>query len=285
VVIIGGGNLLFNRSGTDFLAYCRAFARKGGAKIIFLGVGVGPFSFPYKAALKEIVDCSRFCLARDEDSVKILKSCNPRSSKIGLIQDSGLYVSRAFPLPASEKSQFGINLMSLTLVPSEFGKAHQNIEKIIKNIIFISNKTGLQPKIIHSSTHADHNIMDELARGLQVAGHSYDVAYLSDGKSLSEIYARLGFMVSFRMHPSLFAFSYNIPTVVFPWQRKIKSIYNDLLGSLSASYFLESAEVDTDEVLIAIRRQQDIPAKYIIEAVLNRLEIRYCELYRKIYDV
>jgi len=268
-LIIGGGNLLFNKSGNYYLftsvLLSKLFAKKN---LIFYAVGVGPFSYPYKNQLKIIQKHSNLILVRDTISLEYF----PSSKNVIKTFDPAILISDFDPLPENRIKQYlGVNLMDFKY----FNKfENQDVKKTSDNIIRIAKKFNLKILLLTSSI-ADLSFTKMVFDYIeQYDKNLIEHQYMFPENNISEYYQDISICIGHRMHPSLFALSYEIPYLVFPWQDKIESYIEDIFG-----------KEEKDNILLL---DINFNSKEVIEKLEKILEKDYgnilYEVKKKIYD-
>lgn len=257
-LLIGGGNLLFNKNGIDFLDSCFSSAKlfhKHGKPFSVISVGVGPFTCPHKKQLEFLVNNSNFFSVRDETSKNLLISILGKeySNKINVLPDPVILYSRLYNenIDFSQGFDwFGVNAIDLVKSPQD-SKIVQDFKEMAKNIIRLSIKLNLKPKLISTAYNNDPETLLLLKKYLdELSEESHEILYLEekDIGNLCDKFIKCKFILSYRMHLGILANSIGIPTLTYKWQPKIEGVTKQYIDNPEL-FLLSEPNFDFDEIL------------------------------------
>ncbi|MCR9533327.1 MULTISPECIES: polysaccharide pyruvyl transferase family protein [Vibrio] len=282
-LIIGGGNLLFNKNGCDHLELCKEYTKifkSKGKKVSYISVGVGPLEGKYESQLDYILKNADVITVRDQLSKNILAdSKHYYRSDIEIIIDPVWYIPDIKVLEKKPTNKyFGINVMDFTKT-KQFGSDKFQFENLIMNIYEISIKSNLKPIFIISAYTNDHVIMrklsDELENRFGIKCSSITLPELNSKSEIWDVWLSLEFVISHRMHVSIMGLAFKIPTVVFPWQNKISGVLGSVLGT--ENILLTDVNFRSNEVLDKIKSQKENIKE--IEKEIESSKVKYKKAY------
>ena len=164
---------------------------------------------------------------------------DPKS--VSVLHDPAFIVSEIYPFSSKEKKKefIGVNILDFEKANLNFGN-NNSVSDISDNLSKIALKTGASLRLLISSV-SDMDITLRLQKSLSAYNSlEIEIFYIDPRKPLSFYFSDMIFMVSHRMHPSIFALSYGIKTLIFPWQHKIMSLYKDLFQENYSNYLLNN---------------------------------------------
>lgn len=219
-VIIGGGNLISNDTGSYYLFLFSMISFILKKKVILWGVGVGPFSYSYKNQLSLIHRNVKLLCVRDEKSKQYFNK-----GGILVINDPAFLISDVFTQNSLETQQYlGFNIMDYSHDEKLLKKL--DIKTITKNIIEISNKYGLTPILIVTSI-SDLPINELIKGNLQNKYNiNIEIKLVEINADLPLLMSRMKLILAHRMHCGIMGMSYNVPVMLFEWQEKVTSMLN-----------------------------------------------------------
>ncbi len=263
-VILGGGNLLFEYNGSDLFYRCWKIvdlAKKHNKKVFIYAVGVGPFQFPYKKKLKEIVEFSDCVCVRDKASQLLCNAVvSPQLvSKTRVTFDPAFILSDVHCPSLLSSKYLGVNLMNFRNVVK--GSAF-DINLVVSNLLALSSSMKLGVKIVNTAYGEDYNMSLILKKRLELAGCSVvRLCNVRRTQDLPEIFSDMAVFLACRMHSSIFALSYLTPVVIFPWQPKIRALYTEIFSEQENNLLAEENFTPSD-VLRALKvyGNRDLPS-------------------------
>lgn len=247
-IIIGGGNLLFNKNGSPFLfavtKIVNGFKKK--RRIILTSVGVGPFSLTWKKKISDIISGSNYVSVRDYGSVKLISELKSNfdpdiiPDPVFLFRD--LFSDHFNYLPKTQKC-FGINIMKI-------GDSRQDVKKMAKNVRILSERMNMVPIIINTDFSSDRYFANEFSCiMLRQEGVNVQTYNIFQKEDVFHIYNLIDFIICFRMHSAIFAASFEIPFFIYSWDHKVPNMVETVFGKEFLDVLLlSSPDFPVDEI-------------------------------------
>ncbi|MDA5565371.1 polysaccharide pyruvyl transferase family protein [Cobetia sp. MMG027] len=256
-LIIGGGNLLFNKNGVNFLEACYKFAkefRNKDKKIIVLSCGVGPFSCAHFKELNFLVANSQYFSVRDMASLNYLNSIlgEAFASKVELLPDPVIPYYKLFPsdkISHKSKKWLGINLIDSVSSPQEALKA-QNIDEIVYNLYLLSSNYDLSIKLVTTAYNNDPEFLLKVSNLLHEKYEIDSEVILLNSNDIGSFSNKLSgckYMLTYRMHLGIISINLGIPTLIVNWQSKISGVVQQFIKNPKL-HILDSENFSFDEV-------------------------------------
>lgn len=273
-VIVGGGNLFSEKNGSDM--FHRAYqiikmAKNSNKKIYVYAVGVGPFQFNYKKRLHTMIEfCNQFYV-RDISSKLICdNSFKKNTEKIKITIDPAFILSDMYPESIRSDKYIGINFMNFgNIVPN----STFDIDKIISNLKNLYAFYKKPFKIINTSFGEDLSLSLLISKALNDAHIDNHIINIKSMKDIPIAFSDLDFFIASRMHSSIFAMSYNVPTIIYPWHQKIIALNEFLFEDKKEMVLLKSENFDADEILTKIKNYKD--SINLAEIILDKKSLIY----------
>jgi polysaccharide pyruvyl transferase WcaK-like protein len=249
-LVIGGGNILAEVNGGDMFVRCYALykmAKRKGIPVYVYGVGVGPFDFGFKSRLKDFIKGSAKFLVRDHRAYAFCEQLNAPQllEKVQVAVDPAFVISDMYPPLETQKKFIGVNFMNFAkLVPN----SGFNFDTVAENLISLSQNLNAPIKIINTSFGEDLSIALNIQKRLATAGIVCEIANIDSLDKLPGIFGDLKFFVASRMHSSIFAMAYKVPTFIYPWHHKVDGLCTHLFGSDKGHVLLSQARFDPQEI-------------------------------------
>ncbi|MEZ9584969.1 polysaccharide pyruvyl transferase family protein [Vibrio cyclitrophicus] len=257
-LMIGGGNLLFNNNGINFLESCYSCAKefnKLGKPFSVISVGVGPFSCSHKKELKYLVVNSKYFSVRDNASKNTLLNILGKeySNRINILPDPVILYPKLFDDKVNlcqSKKYFGVNVIDIIRSPQNI-VGTQDLEILASNLIEISEHYKLKISLLSTAYNNDPKTLDELLKILQMKGY-YDanIIYIesNDIGCLSKKLSDFKFILTYRMHLGILGNSIGIPSLTFKWQSKVAGVSEQYLSNYQ-KFLVSSPNFSFDEVV------------------------------------
>ncbi|WP_203296296.1 polysaccharide pyruvyl transferase family protein [Luteirhabdus pelagi] len=282
-VILGGGNIFSEYNGSDlFFRSYQIFklAKSLGKKVYVYGVGIGLFEFEYKKRLKDMIDGSSGFYVRDITSSEYCsKAVGTIKGGVKVSLDPAFVVSDMYPKKKADQKYIGANFMNFSTIVD--GSNFQ-LTKVAENLKKLSAQFELPIKIINTSYGEDLSISLEMSRILDSKKVSHTICNIQSLDQLPEIFSDLSFFIASRMHSSIFAMSYEVPTLIYPWHHKVIGLATYLFEEKGTDILLDDENFNVDEVLDKIRNyRKDIDLKPIILKHKKQIYADYAELFQK----
>lgn len=264
VIIFGGGNMYFNYIGCPYLYSFSLLSSKLKSKVqVSYGVGVGPFSFPWKNQLKTIVQNSSMLSVRDAESQKIIQDAT--GVRVSVFSDPAFILSdmefqRVGTIP--DDNYFTVNIMEYQ--KEFYPNVNQNIGELSKNLCSLARHYALSIKIILTSKE-DFSINEKVLELISESGINCELVMTDINTDFEKLYRNSTFSLCNRMHSAIFSYSFNIPTLVYPWQPKITGMLETI-----ASNYADNLTIDVNfPYELVIDKLNAYPAECVFEGVIN----------------
>jgi len=256
-LIIGGGNLLFNKNGINYLSVCYFFAKafkEEGKSYSVVASGVGPFSCPYKKEVTYLAKNSMSFSVRDKFSKNIVLDVVGKEyyEKIELLEDPVIPYATLFSdhidYIGGKHSWFAVNVIDLVNSPQKV-KARQSLETIVDNIILISKALELEIKLVNTSFYDDPKTTEAIIKlfsSRNIQPPEILTIVLADIGNLSSLFSGCRFVLAYRMHLGILASSVGIPTFIFPWQHKVTGVFGNIYHQ---SMLVEDVNFSSEEII------------------------------------
>lgn len=249
LLLIGGGGL-FNDYWPflipRYLAWIIA-ARVAGARVAWLGVGVGPIRRrPWRWLTRLAARLSDRVLVRDERSAAL---AGGPSSRIHVVPDPALFV----PDPPEPRPEPVLGLIVRGPVHDDEMRATVLLDLLVQAAA-AGRSSGLEPRVLMMAPAADQAFAERLARRLGRIGDRPPIVAL--GPTAAELWPQLGALtacVSVRLHGVLLSALAGLPCVPVAYDDKVAAAAEGLgIGDLVLHPWLDPRE-DPAEGLAAAR--------------------------------
>lgn len=259
-IIIGGGNIFTEVNGSDMFVRCYTLfkmARKQNIPVFVYGVGVGPFDFAYRSRLQKFIMGSSKFVVRDDRSYNFVVQLNDPKvlGKVEVSVDPAFVISDIYKPQATEKRAIGVNFMNFAKLVPGSGFDYQLIADNLKEL---SKHYKAPIKIINTSFGEDLSIALNMQILLEEDGVSCSIANIDELEKLPTIFGDLKFFVASRMHSSIFAMSYKVPTLIYPWHHKVDGLCTHLFGAAKQNVLLSKANFDIAEIVEKIEKYKSV---------------------------
>lgn len=257
-LVIGGGNIFAEVNGGDMFVRCYALFKMAKEKkipVFVYGVGVGPFDFGYRSRLKNFILGSQKFMVRDHRAYTFCEQLNDPKvlDRVQVSIDPAFVISDIYKPQAVEKRAIGVNFMNFAkLVPG----SGFNYKLVAENLTSLSELYDAPIKIINTSFGEDLSIALNIQILLEEAGVSCNIANIDELNKLPGIFGDLKFFVASRMHSSIFAMAYKVPTLIYPWHHKVDGLCSHLFGETKDHVLLSKATFDPTEIKDKIGKYQ-----------------------------
>lgn len=240
-VLIGGGNLLMDKMGSDYSFRAANIIKLANQNASIIGVGAGPFrrDLSLRYLEKELANCHHVWV-RDDVSASSLRRTS--ESKKRIAPDPAFLIPKHYALLKAKKPKFiGVNL-----VGGHLSAAHLRI--LAKNLVRICKNRNLGIKVINTAYPFDATASRLFLRMLpeDILERSKIIDLEDNQASFKEAYSDISFFVGSRMHSIIFASSYTVPVVGIPWDRKVSGVLKMIYGNQYEDFQLNPASDDFD---------------------------------------
>ncbi len=273
-VIIGGGNLLMDKHGSDYSFRAANIMRIAGQKTLVIGVGAGPFRQKWSLSyLKRHLSSCSYIWVRDSVSSNSLEYDS--SEEVIVAPDPAFLISNYFKIDSRSRKKFvGINLLrDLDGV---------QLQILANQLTAFCRKNDLVVKVICTAFPFDREIGEIFLNMLSTdLSEGSSIVELSDKEvEFEKAFSQMAYFVGSRMHSIIFAASYEIPVVGILWDRKVEGVLRWLYGDEWDRFCLDgrsstfSGDVgrafDSLERFMPRRRYSEILAK-----IKGRVELQF----------
>jgi len=235
-VILGGGNLLMDTFGTDYLHRVLCYAeyfRNKRIPVYILGVGAGGISGRRSEQVGRVVELAKAVVVRDVYSLGLLKSflSADLDRKVELVPD--VVLSHRVRLPESDHKFVGLNVAG-TLTDLQ-------ITGVKRCIDFILEYFQLPLKIIITAYPLDREVglsVLDYCRGQGAVGAQSEIVFMSSAwrDELAPAFLGIKFFLGSRMHSLIFSMITGTPCMGITWHPKVDSLFEMVgLGNLGRS--------------------------------------------------
>lgn len=236
ILVLGGGNILMNKMGSDYGfrvgRFAEAFRRKG-KKVFVMGSGCGPFEFNEKKIVSKIYNNCDSISVRDESSKAYFSKYGFNNVK--KVYDPAFIISDISPkLEGVVKNKFGINLI-------EFSKVEKITKNWISSLEFFLKTNELQLVFIVSALPGDLIFTEQVQTQLMNSGIKAEIRVLeSNPRSIANSYSDLKYFYGSRMHSLIFAISYEVKSFGYIWDKKVTGMFQMVFGDQGESFCFDS---------------------------------------------
>jgi len=242
--------------------------KKKGKKIIILPQAFGPFKNPeVGSAVREIVELSDLCFARDEVSYRYLVELCGEDVKIQQAPD---FTNLVEPISAFGGSEFYgkvIIVPNQRMIDKTDKSVADNYFKYLLNLCTYLRELGEDVIILNHEGKSDHLICMRLSKAcgnLPVVTH-WDPVYIKTVIGCCKL------LVSSRFHGCVSALSQGVPVIATSWSHK----YEMLLKEYGVEDYLVHLSSDTVDAKMVQSALQDSTSRQIVsEAGLLKLKSR-----------
>lgn len=233
--ISGGGSLIQNVTSTRSLAYYLfsiAQAKHHGCKVMMYGCGIGPVrgKRDQRRAGKILNRCVDLITLRDSESRQTLSSFGVTEPEIHVTADPALLTVRSDERAVRYLERNGLDpdgkYAMFVLRPWE--DARQKLDAICAAAEYVWKVHGLMPVFLCLEPNRDADITRQAAAIVKVPCKILSPA--TDGGEICGVIARMGLVVSMRLHALIFACGQQTQVVAISYDPKVSGFMN-YLGS------------------------------------------------------
>lgn len=242
------------------LSYIVKWAERNDVRVSFLAVGVAAkYSLIGRMLLKKALTskCVDMVGTRDKNSIANLLEYFDINGV--LVPDPGLWISNLYPrISKSPGSRIGVGVSSpseLELHANLAGSFSEHTDFWIKFINEIK-KLGHTPALFTNGSSDDEQFKKHLIRTLKdlQADNGIEVIPAPDTpKTLSQTISSFDALISHRLHASIIAHSYGLPTIGLKWDSKLLAYYK-MIESEQFCMSMSSVSKTVDTLLISIKQ-------------------------------
>lgn len=235
-IIIFGGAPVFNYRYQDFYLKTIALielAQEYGVPVLFSSIGVEPFdaSDERSLALQRALALPCVRRATTRDDLASLRAYVPTlTPPASLVSDPAVIANAVFGPGRSTRPPTGAGRVGLVITRS--GLFHDNGIKFSAedqcrmwlSVIAELDAKGYDYRLFTTGHFADEAVLDALVRTGKVPLAKTRIAVNSPEELIDELTACVG-VVAFRLHASITAFAYGIPSIGLSWNFKVPYFY------------------------------------------------------------
>lgn len=231
IVIFGGAPILNYKYQFFYIRTIKVIeiCEKYNKSVLFSAIGVEEYDdtakecqMLKKALNKPIV---KMITTRDDiDSVK--KYIDNPDTIIGKVADPAVWTDKIYGKMA-ERQKKCIGLLPVRIAIFKDNKLRWNEKKQMhfwKNVIDRLKKDGYTYKLFTSGHFTDEYFLMDFANKYNIPKENYNLSVHVPEQLVEEINKCDG-LISFRMHPSIIAYSYGIPSIGLAWNFKVQKFY------------------------------------------------------------
>lgn len=262
--VVFGGAPLFNYAYQNF--YLRTIktlelAQEYGVPVLFSSIGVEPFDGrnPKSLALKEALalPCVRQITTRD-DLASLQKYAEGTGIPIAHVADPAVLADLVFGAPQAARPIEGPSGKRIGLVVTREGIFRDNgidfserdQRELWRGVIRLLERKGYDYQLFTTGHFSDEVFLDALFRDGGIPRRRVTIAVNSPEELIKELGACDG-VIAYRLHASITAFAYAIPSVGLSWNFKVPYFYDSVGYGRRA---LPPEEWKAETVVAAIER-------------------------------
>ncbi|NBJ47149.1 hypothetical protein C6N01_13120 [Enterococcus faecalis] len=229
VLIIGGGNVIFDSSEYTFsalkFAHLLDIAEEEGAEIFVCSIGIGPFQTEKqeKEAVKQLKRCKavvlrdslsqRYCIENGFETA--VKSIDP----VFLLRAEDKVMVKKIPI-------IGICVIDYRISGASYEEYVSYLNNLKRLITILDNYLSVKI-VLFSTEKEDYNTINELEEGLHGL-RSVSSRTVNSDKELLKMYSTFDLVIGTRMHSMIIAVSQNIPVIGLSWQQKVDEMFKNI---------------------------------------------------------
>ncbi|MFV5900131.1 polysaccharide pyruvyl transferase family protein [Enterococcus faecalis] len=249
VLIIGGGNVIFDSSEYTFsalkFAHLLDIAEEENAEVFVCSIGIGPFQNEKqeKEAVRQLKRCK---------SVVLRDSLSQYYCIVNGFETAVKSIDPVFLLNAEKKLSnkklpiIGICVIDYRISGASYEEYVSYLNNLVRLITILDNCLNIKI-VLFSTEKEDYNTINELKKELRdvTSVHWRTVESIKD---LLMMYSTFDLVIGTRMHSMIVAISQNIPVIGLSWQQKVDEMFKNIKLT-SSCYDIENLEDYLDEIL------------------------------------
>jgi len=240
-VLIGGGNLLMDKRGSDYSFRAASIVKCAKVGVSIVGIGAGPFRrrISLRIIEKYLLKCHHVWM-RDNISASCFENTPDRIKHV--VPDPAFLISNYFTISKFRKPKFvGVNLVGDHL-------NEMQLRVLAKHITCVCENHDYSVKIINTAYPFDgvssNNFLKMLPDHIRKKSQIVNLDDSSD--SFIDAFSDLDFFLGSRMHSIIFAASYKIPVAGISWDRKVAGVLEMVYGEHYKKFHLDCSLDDFD---------------------------------------
>jgi len=224
-IIIGGGGIIQDVNSVFTIPRYLLISFLGNilyTPTIYFSLGVGPINSQKLRYFTNIIsNQADFISVRDEYSKKYLEKIGVHTN-IEVISDPSLFTSEYFPIDESKQDK---KRMKLGVSIRDFKIDYQTKLEIMKSLQWISNKFNINIFLIPMNKKSDSILCHDVSNNIQNCTVCDNYQNPSE---LIDIYKRMDYIVSMRLHGLIVATSYKIPCIGLVYDKKVDNFMKQI---------------------------------------------------------
>ncbi|MFC0616121.1 polysaccharide pyruvyl transferase family protein [Enterococcus faecalis] len=229
VLIIGGGNVIFDSSEYTFsalkFAHLLDIAEEEGAEVFVCSIGIGPFQNERqeKEAVKQLKRCKavilrdsrsqQYCIENNFETA--VKSIDP----VFLLNAENKVIGKKIPT-------IGICVIDYRISGASYEEYISYLNNLIRLITILDAYLSVRI-VLFSTEKEDYNTVNELEKELRDL-ESVSSLIIDSDKDLLKMYSTFDLVIGTRMHSMIIAVSQNIPIIGLSWQQKVDEMFKNV---------------------------------------------------------
>ncbi|MDR0783629.1 MAG: polysaccharide pyruvyl transferase family protein, partial [Propionibacteriaceae bacterium] len=264
-VVLFGGAPLFNYVYQSF--YLRTIvtleiAEEYGVPVLFSSIGVEPFNADSSKSLRLRkalhLPCVKQITTRD-DFESLAKYMEGTETPIAHVADPAVLANLIFdqlrkkPF-ASKQKTVGLVVTRINLCQdNKISFSGSDQRQLWLDVIDLLEQKGYEYRLFTTGHFSDEAFLDDLVRNHGVPAKNAAITINSPEELIEEL-CRCDGVIAYRLHASITAFAYNIPSIGLTWNFKVPMFYQSVGYAERA---LESSQWTASAVVAALEQAMD----------------------------
>lgn len=283
IVFFAGGGL-FGLSYLDFFKYLNKIvqiANENNIPVFFSSIGINNMGMnaSEEEVLTSFFDYSCIKAISVRENIDLFKKYTEKIG-IGLTQvcDPAVWTKFVYNLKHTDKSKSNNKLVGINVVRGGLFQDNGYDWKLADELNFLKSvsdlleQRGLEYRFYTNGSVLDNNALHYFAQKYNVSGDK--CVYPHTTREVVETINKFDIVLAFRMHSSIIAYSFAIPSIALAWNDKIPLFY-EYIGC--SDRVLKYEEWNADNAL-------KILEKIITDKITTRNEKEYQEYLMSLYD-
>ncbi|WP_226595706.1 polysaccharide pyruvyl transferase family protein [Marinobacter nauticus] len=231
-VMFGGGNLLMNSMGCDYIDRIAVFSEITKSPVIIFCVGAGPFLPNSETVKTKVVSNADVFTVRDKGSLAHFSSYN--LSGRNLAPDPAFIVSDIAPRDKANEEYLGVNLISGYVDES-------SLPSLAERIAEFARDNRLKIRFINTSYPYDGQVVEKVKSIIEINSGDIEIEVANvegNAGSVATAYSNVRFFLGCRMHSLIFALSHEIPSIGFAWDDKVPNMFDMVFPEIDRDKFI-----------------------------------------------
>ena len=261
IIFIGGGLIKFQfQFLSQPISYILQYSKKYGIPVMFSAVGIEGFDEQMQECKQLIHDInnSNVKVFTTRDDIKLLnhRIIYNKSILTGLVADPACEIAEYFVGGKKEKKRVGLNICRRRLF-SDYGNkvdAKYLIDMWVELYILLEKK-GYKPFLFTNGSSPDYQFAKKIAKELIKNGCDANIELIPNNvETLAFFISKCCGIIATRLHASIIAYSYNVPSIGFVWNKKQK-MFGEIIGYPERFFAID--RYDIEEVVALFEKAMD----------------------------